>query len=232
MHFITERYLAYLTMMQSLSIDLASEYLVMAAVLVHIKSKMLLPTVPAEQADDLAEEGLDPREELVRRLLEYQRYRTAGLELSALADTTQDVFPRPAPPPPPPNTGPLAPMPIFSLLDAFEKLLQKRKVKPGHEVSFDRLTITDRINELTDVLRTRRRATFEQLFEKAYTRFDLVITFLALLEMSKLRLTRLFQADVYGSIFIEYALGEATAEDLAAAGDAAGAAAVEPSDGA
>ena len=84
----------------------------------------------------------------------------------------------------------------------------RRKIKVSHEVSFERLTITDRINELTDILRVRRRMTFEDLFEGEVSKFDLVITFLALLEMGKLRLTKLYQADTYGSIHIEYTVSE------------------------
>lgn len=213
-HFITQRYLEYLSVIQALSLDLASEYLVMAAVLAHIKSKMLLPVLPDDQKDNLEEEGLDPREELVRRLLEYQRFKAAAAELASLGETAQDAFPRPPAPPPPRNAGPLAEIPLFQLLDAFTELLGKRKIKIGHEVTFDRLTITDRINELVDVLRVRRRATFEELFPEEFTRFDIVITFLALLEMAKLKLTRLFQAGVYSSIHIEYTVEETSADEL------------------
>jgi len=212
-HFITRKYLEYLTVMQTLSIDVASEYLVMAAVLAHIKSKMLLPIVPDEAKDELEDELLDPREELVRRLLEYQRFKAAAAEMSLMNEAAQDSFPRPPGPPPPRNEGPLAPFPIHQLVAAFTELLGRRKVKIGHEVTFDRLTITDRINQLTDILRVRRRLTFEELFDDVVTKFDLVITFLALLEMAKLRLTRLYQAGVYASIHIEYTLQEASIDE-------------------
>jgi segregation and condensation protein A len=208
MHFITEKYLQYLTVMRSLSIDMASEYLVMAAVLTHIKSKMLLPQAPPDQADGLSdEEELDPREELVRRLLEYQKYKYAAAELQDRGTLGQDVFLRPpAPVEEKPEQGPLAPVPVFQLLDAFTKLLEKRKVKVSHEVTFDRLTITDRINELTLILEKRRRIGFEDLFEGLVNKFDLVITFLALLEMTKMRMTRLFQADARSPMYVEYTL--------------------------
>jgi segregation and condensation protein A len=212
MRFITERYLEYLTAMQTVSLDLASEYLVMAAVLTHIKSKMLLPELPSAD-DNLPEEELDPREELVRRLLEYQRFKAASVELGVLGAQAQDAFCRPPTPPPPRHTGPLAPLSMFQLLEAFTNLLTRRKVKIGHEITFDRLTITDRINELIVVLGQRRHTTFEALFEDDFSRFDLVITFLALLEMSKLRLTRLFQTNPYAPLHIEYLVTEATLAD-------------------
>ncbi len=212
--FITTRYLEYLSVMQTLSIDVASEYLVMAAVLAHIKSKLLLPVVPEDSRDDLDEEGLDPRQELVRRLLEYQRFKAAAAEMAVLSEGAQDAIPRPPAPPPPRNAGPLAEFPVHHLVDALIALMGRRKIKISHEVTFERLTITDRINQLSDILRVRRRATFDELFEGTITKFDIVITFLALLEMSKLKLTRVFQAGVYAPIHIEYTLEDASPEDL------------------
>lgn len=213
-HFITGKYLEYLSVMQTLSIDVASEYLVMAAVLAHIKSKLLLPVVPNDSKDELEEELLDPRQELVRRLLEYQRFKAAAAEMSLLSESAQDAVPRPPPPPPPRNEGPLAEFPLHHLVDALIALMGRRKIKINHEVTFERLTITDRINELSDILRRRRNSTFEELFEGATTKFDIVITFLALLEMSKLKLTRIFQASVYGTLHIEYTLQDASPEEL------------------
>lgn len=212
-HFVTRKYLEYLSLIQAFSIDVASEYLVMAAVLAHIKSKMLLPIAPDAAKDELEEELLDPRQELVRRLLEYQRFKAAAAEMGHLSEAAQDAFPRPPDPPPPRNAGPLAPFDLHLLVDAFASLLDRRKVKIGHEVTFERLTITDRMNELSTLLLRRRRATFDELFEGAVTKFDIVITFLALLEMSKLKLTRLYQAGVYASIHIEYTVEEASIDE-------------------
>jgi segregation and condensation protein A len=199
--FITEKYLTYLTLMRSLSIDIASEYLVMAATLVHIKSKMLLPSVPAGQEDDsvLGEDEEDPRAELVRRLLEYQKYKAAAAELGERGTLGKDVFMRGVPEPEPEGIAPFAPMGVFSLLDAFEKVLKRTKVKLDHEVVFDRISITDRIVELTEKLSERRSMRFEELVMVtpdggAPTRFDLVITFLAVLEMARLKLVKVYQA--------------------------------------
>ena len=209
MNLITGKYLEYLSLMKTLSIDVASEYLVMAAVLVHIKSKMLLPELPKGQDDGLSEEELDPREELVRRLLEYQKYKNAAADLGQQSVLGQDVFLRPAPPPElATEPGPLAPVPVYRLFDALSKLLEGKKLKVEHEVTFDRLSITDRINEIVTLLKARRTLTFEQLFDGQTTRFDIILTFLSLLEMTKLRMTKLFQADTLGMIHVELALGD------------------------
>lgn len=223
--FVTEKYLRYLEIMRSLSIDVASEYLVMAATLALIKSKMLLPKDPnASASADGEEEELDPREELVRRLLEYQKYKSAAGELGERATLGSDVFPRGESEPAPPGPAPFAETPVFALLDAFEKLLSRSKVKLEHQVVFDRITISDRITELVDRLRGRRTATFDELLlgpggeAQPLTRFDLVITFLAVLEMCKLRLLRVFQAGPLEALYLELGVTEETDETERAEG--------------
>jgi segregation and condensation protein A len=197
--FVTEKYLEYLAVMQLLDLDLASEYLVMAATLAHIKSKMLLPAPPPGQEED-------PRESLIRRLLEYQKYKQAGADLQARGVVGRDIFFRGMPLEEAVHTGlpPLAQVPLFSLVEAFQGVLAKSKIKLSHDVVHERITLTDRINELVDVLRVRRRLQFEELFTDLSTRFDLVITFLALLEMTKLRMTRLVQVDPLAPIYVEF----------------------------
>jgi segregation and condensation protein A len=203
--FITEKYLEYISLMQALSIDVTSEYLLMAATLVHIKSKSLLPagTVADDGDEDGLGEGVDPREELIRRLLEYQKYKQAAAELNERGALGRDVFTRSAPPLEDQGPAPLAPVEIWSLLDAFAKVLARAKVKIEHEISFDKLSITERIQQLCDQLAEKRRCTFEELFDARATRIDLVITFLALLEMTRLKLTRLYQVDPLAPIHIE-----------------------------
>lgn len=213
--FVTEKYLEYLTVMQLINLDVASEYLVMAATLAHIKSKMLLPAPPAGQEDELALEEADPREALIRRLLEYQKYKLAGDELAARGVAQQNVFMRGMPIEEAAHTGlpPLAQVPLFSLVEAFQSVLSKSKIKLSHDIVHERVTLADRINELVDILRVKRRVTFEELFEGLETRFDLVITFLALLEMTRLRMTRLFQADFDSHIYIEFTAQVTTDEN-------------------
>jgi segregation and condensation protein A len=237
--FITERFLAYLALMRTLTIDLASEYLVMAATLAHIKSKMLLPSVPPGQEDDglPGDEEEDPRAELVRRLLEYQKYKAAAADLAERGTLGKDVFTRGAAESAPEGPAPFAPPGVFSLLDAFEQILKKANVKLDHEVVFDRISITDRIVEITEKLQTRRRLTFEDLLldpsegGRPPTRFDIVITFLALLEMCKLRMLRVYQSGTLAPIHLEMAVQEGT-EGAAAPADGEGSAEivdVEPS---
>ena len=216
--FITEKYLEYITLMQAFAIDVASEYLVMAATLAHIKSKMLLPTPPADQEDGLDEEDLDPRGELVRRLLEYQKYKQAAHDLAARGLLGTDVFPRGAPvEEAPQGPAPLEQCSVFNLIDAFNRIVAKRKIKVEHQVDFERVTITERINEVVDLLKVRSRCTIEELLPETFSRIEMVITFLALLEMTRLKLTRLYQASPLSELYVELALidGEAPAPDPA-----------------
>ncbi len=206
--FVTEKYLEYLAVMQLMQLDLAAEYLVMAATLAHIKSKMLLPAPPPGQEDEVdPEEEIDPREALIRRLLEYQKYKQAGEQLAARGVAGRDVFLRGAPLEEATSTGlpPLAEVPIYSLVEAFQRVLDRSKVKLSHDIVADRISLSDRIGQLADLLRARRRMAFEDLFGDLATKFDLVITFLALLEMAKLRMTRLFQSEPLGPLYVELA---------------------------
>jgi segregation and condensation protein A len=212
--FITEKYLEYLAVMQMMNLDVASEYLLMAATLAHIKSKMLLPAPPPGQEDDLGEEEEDPRAALIRRLLEYQKYKQAAAELGARGLAGRDVFLRGAPVEEAVHTGlaPLAEIPLFSLVAAFQAVLDRNKVRLSHDVVADRISLADRIIQIGDLLTERRRVTFEELFAGIATKFDLVITFLALLEMSKLRMTRLYQTEALAPIYVELAATDPPAD--------------------
>jgi len=204
--FITKKYLEYLQVMTLLNLDIASDYLVMAATLAHIKSKMLLPQVPEGQEDGIDGEELDPREALIRRLLEYQRYKQASVDLAQRGTTGVDVFLRGSDieQATSPVQAPLAEIPLFSLIEAFSRVISKSKVKFTHDIVADRIGINDRIHEIVDVLRLKKSTPFEDLFSGLVTRFDLVITFLALLEMGKLRLLRLYQTDPLAPLHVEY----------------------------
>lgn len=208
--FVTSKYLEYLSLMRIMQIDVASEYLVMAATLAHLKSRELLPPDPTQDVE-LGEDGeeLDPREALIRRLLQYQKYKDAGAQLADRPIAGRDVFPRPAAAAAAEassDTAPLAEIGIFKLLEAFQSVLSKAKIEHQHEVTADRITITERIHELCDVLRHHPRTTFEDLFTGLVTRFDYVITFLAILEMAKMRMTRLFQSEPYAPLYVELAV--------------------------
>src|SRR3954454_7293182 len=134
--FVTEKYLEHLAVMTLMNLDVASEYLVMAATLAHIKSKMLLPAPPPGQEDEETEDEEDPRESLIRRLLEYQKYKKAGEDLAARGVAGRDVFQRGSSIDEAVQTGlpPLAQVPLFSLLEAFQNVLSKSKIKLSHDI--------------------------------------------------------------------------------------------------
>jgi len=213
--FVAKKYVEYIVLMEELNIDIASEYLVMAATLTHIKSKMLLPVPPADQ-DDEDEIGLDPRAELVRRLLEYQKYKRAAEQLGGGDVLGRDVFVRGLPAPSAEGLAPLAGLSLFKLLDAFQGVLSRANTKIDHQIDLERFSITDRINQLVDLLQAHKKLSFEQLFEGATSRGDLIVTFLALLEMTRLRMTRLEQAGPLEPIHIELSLVDANMMEEAA----------------
>lgn len=213
--FVAKKYVEYIVLMEELNIDIASEYLVMAATLTHIKSKMLLPVPPVDQ-DDEDEMGLDPRAELVRRLLEYQKYKRAAEQLGGGDVLGRDVFVRGLPAPSVEGLAPLAGLSLFKLLDAFQGVLSRANTKIDHQIDLERFSITDRINQLVDLLQVHKKLTFEQLFEGATSRGDLIVTFLALLEMTRLRMTRLEQSAPLEPIHIELSLVDANIMEEAA----------------
>lgn len=214
--FITDKYLEYLGLLQGLNLDVASEYLVMAATLAHIKSKMLLPRPPEGQDDEEIEE-IDPRAELIRRLLEYQKYKTVASDLAERAIAGRDVFSRGSPPPAAEGPPPLAEVSVFKLLDALKKIADRVNASIALEVDAERITIQQRISELVDLLRVQRRCRFDELFEGVSTSYDLVVTFLALLEMAKMRLASIYQTDHEEPIYLEYTLLDASGQPLAPA---------------
>ena len=221
--FVTARYLEYIQLMQALDLDLAAEYLLMAATLAHIKSRMLLPASPADDADATGaadDEGEDPREALVRRLLEYQKFKSAAEDLAARGVAGRDVFPRGlAVDAGSLGEAPLAELPLFALLDAFKRILEKRKLTVSHEVTTERVSIAERINEVVERLRVVRTCVFDELFEGDRTRMDLVVTFLALLEMTRLRMTRLYQTGSLEPLHVTLVLLDVDPAELSARDD-------------
>ncbi len=195
---ITESYLATLRTMEELDIDVAGEFLHMAAQLMLLKSKLLLPrTEVAEDADPAEEQG-DPRAELVRRLLEYQKYKAAAEELGRHDILDRDVFTRRARAaaiPQPEGPEGLAEVSVFKLIESLARALEAARPETRHEVEADRLSITDAISRVAEVLRLRRRVTFVELLLAAGDggRPAVISAFLAVLEMVKLRLLRVLQ---------------------------------------
>ena len=220
--FVTEKYLAYLDAMAALDIDVAGEYLLMAATLCHIKSRELLPPTDEpglDEGDALDEEGLDPRSDLIRRLLEYQKYKEAAAQLGQRPVVGRNVWSRGTAAEDavsddvdPDAVAPLAPFPVHKLIEAFERVMQAAKVKVAHDVLVDRLSVSQKIGEITDRLEAEGQFTFSSMFSflrlgvarsAADIRHEAVVTFLALLEMAKLRLLALTQQGDSDEIIIQ-----------------------------
>jgi len=198
---ITGQYLEYLALMRELNLDVAGEFLVMAATLIHIKSRMLLPRPDPAQEDP--EE--DPREALVRRLLEHQRYKQAAELLHERETLREAQWQRP--------DGRVAPIAgeeyepelevdLFSLIAAFKSVLERAKHRPKVVLPIEQVSIEARIEQLLARLTGSKACGFEDLFDDVSAKGDLIVTFLALLEMIRLKLVRVFQAGPFGAIRI------------------------------
>ncbi len=197
---ITEQYLQYLELMKSLNLDVAGEFLVMAATLMHIKSRLLLPV----EDEEGQEEGEDPRLELVRQLQEYEKYREAGLALKELEERRSRIFGRGSiGGEEPKRTDYPLEVSLFELLGALKKLLEAVPQESPLEIRRDRLTVAEKISQVLDVLRrTEGEIEFEGLFQGSRTLSDVVVTFLALLELMRLRMVRAWQAVPGGRIML------------------------------
>lgn len=211
---ITEQYLATLELMETLSLDVAGEFLVMAATLIHIKSRMLLPA-GADEADE--DEGDDPRDELVRRLLEYQRFKDAADQLEQREVLSRDVFVRSATPAEEAAAPTFRELSVFELLNALRRVIDRLPKDVFHQVELDKITVREKMTLLLDKLRAQSRVFFEELFTDAKTRMDVVVTFLAMLELVKVRAIRIFQEEMTGPIIIEAAAAMEQAAELAEA---------------
>jgi segregation and condensation protein A len=193
---IAEKYNQQLADMAALDLDVAGEFLVMAATLTHIKSRLLLPrTETLAEAGEGPEEQGDPRAELVRRLLEYQKYKQVAQQLAENDLLDRDVFARRLTPTAPARAerAALAEVSVYRLIEALDRVLKALEPRVGHEVVRDRLTLSAAIQGIAGRLQAGTPVSFVQLFEAQRTRGGVIVTFLALLEMVKLRLVRIHQ---------------------------------------
>jgi segregation and condensation protein A len=191
---ITRQYLDYIKLMKDLNLEVAGDFLVMAATLLQIKSRLLLPLDEPEEGE---EEELDPRAELIRRLMEYQQYKEAGMVIGARALLGREVFARSCPDAELVAArdleGPLE-VSLFDLVDAFRLLLTRIPVEHFHDVdAAETFSIADCINEILSLLQERTTVQFDELVRDEFTRERVIVTFLALLELCKLKLIRIFQ---------------------------------------
>ncbi len=196
---ITEQYLEYLRLLKVLNLDIVGEYLLMASTLLHIKSKMLLP----KSSKGEEEEEEDPRAELVRRLLEYQKYKQAAGELQKRPLLDRDVFIRLMPMDSREPEEEKIEVNLFELIEAFREVLKRVKSEAVHEVVLEHLSVEDKIQEILTVLqRENRSMAFHRLFPEEASRRVVVVTLLAILELVKMRRIRIFQMAPFETIRI------------------------------
>jgi segregation and condensation protein A len=191
---ITEQYLQYLNLMQELNLDVASEFLVTAATLIHIKSRQLLPR--PESAAGVDDEEIDPRDALVRRLVEHQRFKAAAELLHERETLRSAQWTRPDARVEAIAGEPVEPeldVDLFGLLAAFRRVLERSKDRPSIPLPPEQISIETRIEQLLERLSETQACGFEDLFDDVASRGDLIVTFLAILEMIRLKLVRVFQ---------------------------------------
>jgi len=198
---LTASYLEYVEMMQSINLDLAGEFLEIAAMLILIKSRHLLPRAP-EDLEEIEEE--DPEEILRRRLLEYQHYKDAAFELGSLDLLGRDVFQRTE------NFELVGEakevdldyedISVSALMEAFERVMKNLPKQTRHLVESETIRIEDRIEEMILSFMKKQHCLFEELFKGAKSKLWLIITFMALLEMARMRLIKILQVDQHGAI--------------------------------
>jgi len=198
--FITKQYLEYIELLKNLNLEVAGEFLVMASTLIHIKSRTLLPK--SEVSADMEEEGDDPREELVRKLLEYKKYKEAAGLLRDKEIAYKNVFTRKAESEIPDEDELLIEVSIFDLLSAFKNVVKNIKGSDTYEISVDEVSVTERINYIMEALGNSSYILFESLFSDMTRKMELVATFLALLELIRLKLIKIQQTKRFGTIRI------------------------------
>ncbi len=197
---ITRQYMSYIDVMQELRLELAAEYLVMAAMLAEIKSRMLLPRpVLGDGEED------DPRAELVRRLQEYERFKQAALDIDALPQISRDVFNTSAEPPERNQTRPHPDVNLREVLLAFREVLTRAEMFTHHHIQREPLSVRERMSRVLSSLVPERFTDFASLFTVEEGRMGVVVTFLAVLELIKESLIELIQAEAFGPIHVKAA---------------------------
>ena len=211
---VTKQYLEYLDLLSELNLEMVGEYLVMAAELTRIKSKTLLPA-PETEEDALAAAGEDPRAELIRRLLEYKRYKEAAFELRQKEYDQQQLFSR---------NGELEledseqelliEANVFDLLTAFQKVIKEKSFKKDYEIKITTLSVSDRISGILEILNASESATFYSLFTELNTKQEIIVTFLAILELMRMQLIRCQQGKQFDAIRIYCVVDRETQEQI------------------
>lgn len=203
--FITQKYVQHLELMRSLNLEIAGEYLLMAATLAYLKSRELLPSQDPAQVDEPDEDQIDTRQELIARLLEYQKYKAAGGALSERPVLGRNVWTRGSSmdnvmPDEVVEQAPLEDVPLFALVEALAEVMAKAKLKISHEVTVERLSIGDRMGQLAERLFAEGTFTFASCFRLEHPshealKLHVVVTFMAVLEMTRMKIIRIAQSE-------------------------------------
>ena len=194
---ITAQYMEYIGLMQEMRFELAAEYLLMAAMLAEIKSRMLLPR-PVEMEDEE-----DPRAELIRRLQEYERFKRAAEEIDSLPREGRDFFPGSAEPPPREALKRHPDVDLKELLWALKDVLKRAELFTHHQVQREALSVRERMADVLGRLGSDRFTEFSRLFDHEEGRLGVVVTFLAVLELIKESLVELVQNEAFGPIHVK-----------------------------
>jgi len=195
---ITEQYMQYVEMMDAMQFELAAEYLLMAAMLAEIKSRMLLPrAAPVEDDED------DPRAQLIRRLQEYERFKKAAEEIEELPRMERDTWVASAAPPPIERERPEPDVDMRELLVLLADVLRRAEMYESHQIQREVLSTRERMSEVLERLQGQQFVPFVSLFSASEGKLGVVVTFLALMELIKESLVEIVQTDNFGPIHVK-----------------------------
>lgn len=199
---ITAQYMEYLSVMRIMNLEIAGEFIVMAATLMLIKSRMLLPVEEREEED---EEEEDPRWDLVRQLVEYKKFKDSAYHLHDLELRREGVFARgdDGINMPPATDVVLSDVGLFDLMSAFNEALQRVEKENLREIFSEHFTVAEKIDDLSEMLAKDTKLSLSALFGTMRSRNEIVCTFLAVLELIRTGLARLHQKEVFGEIWVE-----------------------------
>ena len=212
---ITEQYMQYVELMDAMQFELAAEYLLMAAMLAEIKSRMLLP-----RSESVEEDEEDPRAQLIRRLQEYERFKKAAEDIDELPRVEREVFTGSAEPPDINRARPEPDVDMRELLVALGEVLRRAEMYEHHHIQREALSTRERMSDVLDSLKEKQFVPFVSLFRVEEGRLGVVVTFLAIMELIKESLVEIVQTDNFGPIHVK-ARNEAPREDDEAANDEA-----------
>ena len=195
---ITRQYMEYIALMEELRLEVAAEYLVMAAMLAEIKSRMLLPRTREDEEDEA-----DPRAELIRRLQEYERFKQAAEELDALPRLGRDLHPASAEAPERPRHARLPDVDLRELLLAFQEVMKRAEMFSHHHIEREPLSVRERMSRVLEAVDGERFLPFQTLFRVEEGRMGVVVTFLAILELIRESLLEMIQAEPFAPIYVK-----------------------------